>query len=413
MPLIKGDTSSQSKEDEEDFLTVREPEEAALKLFPGRIVFCSGRAVRVDENQPKGVYETRSDPAGKEFRSYSYVVSDEKNEVQVERKRDPDTRYRLSRFLDLKGPVHTLEIQGPLYCRVYFVRQGKLFFINEGSIQQPGQPFLSLRDDKGDYRFGTCLERDGLLVRFADQILAPSMKANFLAALLHGIPDYFDLDDRELRVAQNLQLYPPVDYESIKRSCFFIYGHDESGLVPFEDIFEHFDEMLERTLHTLQTCSCGKEGCYLCLFSLNSRSLAGRISHPGVVDCLSVYLRQARLKPHITPAKEVMTQMDSILTLSLHKDQCRILVENTVTGRRVEYKREETREDVNTRVYTALREVLERQWENGARTVKIRCNVDYICEQLRGENDVGKGREAFFHMWLTRLKWQAWEIEKV
>jgi hypothetical protein len=139
---------SRQEEPDENLLTVRESEEAPRKLVPGRIVFCGGRAVKVAEEQPIRTYEICSDPAKNEFRSYSYVVADVKNDVQLEEKRDPDAAYRLSRFLDLKEPLGTLQMQGPSYCRVYLVRQGKLFFINEGKVQQ-GMPPQLLKDQRG------------------------------------------------------------------------------------------------------------------------------------------------------------------------------------------------------------------------------------------------------------------------
>ena len=416
--LVKGGSILDGKEDEEDFLTSREPEQAARKLVPGRIVFCGGIAVKVNENQPQETYEIQNDPTEREFRHYKYVVADERKDVQIERKRDPDTLYRLSRFLDFKKPLEELEMQGPAYCRVYFVRQGTLFFINEGEVRQNG--LQSLKDFEGDYRFGTSIERDGLLVCFADHILPPDLKTNFLAVLLRSIPDNSGLDDSELRVVQNLSLYPQSEHEPGKRVSFFIYGHDESGLVQFEKIFKNLEKMINSALHTLKTCSCRGEGCYLCLFSLNSRALTGRISHPGAVDCLSVYLRLpgSLLKPHFAPAKDVITQVDVELTLSRSGDHYRVVAENTLTGQREEYTGRDTEEDQNTRIYTVLRVALEQvmlkqEWESGNHTVKICCRENYICEQLRGENDVKNGREAFLNLWLTLLKWQNWVIEKV
>jgi superfamily II DNA or RNA helicase len=413
LPLVKGGSTLEGNEDKEDFLTSREPEQAARKLVPGRIVFCGGRAVKVDENQPQETYKIQKDPTESEFRYYKYVVADENKDVQIERKHDPDMLYRLSRFLDVKKPLEELEKQGPAYCRVYFVRQGTLFFINEGEVRENG--LHSLKDFKGDYRFGTSIERDGLLVCFADHILPPNLKTNFLAALLRGIPDKFDLDDSELRVVQNLSLYPEAENEPNKRVSYFIYGHDESGIVPFEDIFKNLEETIKGTLDTLKTCSCKGEGCYLCLFSLNSRALTGRISHCEAVHCLSVYLHLpgSLLKPHIVPAKDVITQVDVELTVSRSGDQYRVVAENTLARKRTEYTRENAEEDQNTRIYTALRVALEQEWESGSHTVKICCKENYICEQLRGENDVKNGREAFLNLWLTLLKCQYWVVEKV
>jgi len=411
LPLVRGGSTLEGNEDNEDFLTSREPEQAARKLVPGRIVFCGGKAVKVDENQPQETYKIQKDSTESDFRYYKYVVADERKDVQIERMHDPDTLYRLSRFLDVKKPLEELEKQGPAYLSVYFVRQGTLFFINEGEVRENG--LHSLKDFKGDYRFGTSIERDGLLVCFADHILPPNLKTNFLAALLRGIPDYFDLDDSELRVVQNLSLYPQSEHEPGKRVSFFIYGHDESGLVPFEKIFRNFEKIIIKALDTLKTCSCRGEGCYLCLFSLNSRALSGRISYCGAMDCLSIYLRHSLLKPRIAPAKDVITQVDVILALSRSGDQYRVVAENTLARKRAEYTRENAEEDQNTRIYTALRVALEQEWESGSHTVKICCKENYICEQLRGENDVKNGREAFLNLWLTLLKWQYWVVEKV
>src|SRR5258708_1346956 len=302
LPLLKHERLLRN-EDEDRVLTTREPEEAPRKLFPGRIVFCGGRAVKVADNQLGSAYSIENDPAGRPYRLYSSVVADEKEVVHIERKRDPESLYCLSRMLDIEQ--QKLEMVGPLFCGVHLVPQGTLTFINEGVMQQGENYFQPLKDHKGEYRFGTRLQREGLLIRFADHILPSNFQANFLAALLRGIPNCFDLDDSELRLARNVRMFPQESFVSYKTYNYFKYGHDKSWLVPFKRIFMHLEEVVKRTLQTLERCSCGGAGCYLCLFSLNSRMLVGRISSEEAKRCLSVFLRQSLLKPYISPAKQV------------------------------------------------------------------------------------------------------------
>lgn len=411
LPLMKQDSIPQY-EDEEEVLTVREAEDAVRKLVPGRIVFCGGKAVKVDENQPDQSFQTQYAPDGKAFRIYNQVVADEKNLIQIEKKRDPDSRYKVSRILDMKKPLEALEMHGPAFCRIYLVRQGTLLFINEGKLKAGEKEPQPLEDARGTYRFGTNLERDGLLIHFADHILPPNMKANLLAVLLRCIPDCFDLDDNELRVAKYVQLHPQPSSEPREWSSFFIYGQDESDLVPFERIFEHLDKLLKNALHTLRTCSCNGEGCYLCLFSLNSRSLSGRISPQKAINTVSIFLRESLLKPHLATAKSVMGQADITLSISLSGNKCSIVTKNARTGSKGQYVRENALEDENTRIYTALREALEQERDKGTHTVKICSNIDHICKQLTGENNVNTGREAFLKAWLSLLSWQDWEIVK-
>lgn len=408
LPLVRRSKTAQEREEDDDTLTSRDPEEAPRKLAPGRIVFCGGRAVKVDKNQPEETYRLENDPANKPYRLYRHVVANEEDEVHIEKYRDPESLYRMSRFLDVKKPLEALEMHGPLYCRVYFVDQGSLFFVNEGKLQRKNKLIEPLSDHKGDYRFGTYLERNGLLIRFADHILPPNMKVNFLAALLRGIPSCFDLDDSELRVVQNVQLYP--DSEVYKGTNFFIYGHDESGLVPFRRIFEYIEEVLEKTLSTLESCSSCESGCYLCLFSLNSRVLTGSISRQEAKNCISVFLRRSLLKPHIAPPESVMIQPDSVLTLVVNANQCQIIIQNATTEKPI--VRNNADEDYNTRIYLALQEALEREWSKGARTVKIFTRIEHVRKQLLGENDIDNGREAFLALQLMLLKWQKWEIER-
>jgi Domain of unknown function (DUF1998) len=320
---------------------------------------------------------------------------------------------KISRILDMKEPLEALEMQGPAFCRIYLVRQGTLFFINEGELRKVKDKALQpLKDARGEYRFGTSLERDGLLVHFADHILPSNMKANLLAVLLRSIPDCFDLDDSELRIAKNVHLHPQPSPEPREWSSFFIYGQDESGLVPCVRIFEHLDKMLKNALQTLKTCSCNGEGCYLCLFSLNSRSLTGRISRQEAINAVSVFLRESLLKPHLAAAKSVMGQPDITLSISISDKKCLIVTENAKTGQKEQYRRENASEDENTRIYTTLREALEQERNKGARTVRICSKIDHICKQLTGENNVNTGREAFLKAWLSLLSWQDWEIVK-
>ena len=412
LPLLKRDGATSGREDEDKRLTAREPEDAPRKLVPGRIVFCGGRAVKVDEEQPDEAYLLKPDPRNVQYRLFRNVVAAENDVLNIEKYRDPESLYSVSRFLDSKQPLNTLKMCGPLYCRVYLVRQGVLHFINEGKRHEESRSFVSLNDRKGEYRFGTSLERDGLLIRFAEGILPPDIKTNFLAALLRGIPNSIDLDDGELRMAQQVQLFPRSEAEIFQASNFFLYGHDESGLVPFTNIFENLEKILKQTLYTLENCSCGGSGCYLCLFSLNSRVLSGRISSEGAIESISVFLRQSLLKPYIASTKPVMIQPDIILKLSVSGNQCKVTIQNILTEMREEYVRNNPEEDYNTRIYAALREVLEREWNKGARKVKIYTNVEHVFKQLSSENNIKNGREMFLTLRLALLKWQNWQIER-
>lgn len=411
LPLLKYERSLRDEEDDR-VLTTREPEEASRKLFPGRIVFCGGKAVKVAENQLGNTYSPENDPAGSPYRLYNSVIADEKEVVHIEKRRDPESLYRLSRMLDVEQSLENLEMVGPLFCSVHLIPQGTLTFINEGVIQQGENHFRPLKDLKGEYRFGTRLQREGLLIRFAEYILPSSFQTNFLAALLRGIPNCFDLDDSELRLARNVKLFPQESSVNYKTSNYFIYGHDESGLVPFKRIFTNLDEMLRQTLQALEQCSCGGAGCYLCLFSLNSRMLVGRISSEDAKRSVSIFLRQSLLKPYIAPAKQVVVQPDIMLWQSISGNQCRIVVQHNSTRKSEEHIRNNPDEDQNTRIYIAIREVLEREWLAGARTVKIATKQEHIYKHLSGENEVKNGREAFLLMRLALLKWQSWEIER-
>ena len=186
------------------------------------------------------------------FRRPRYVIADTTKTIQIERQRDPNQLYRLSRFLDIKKPLQFLEVQGRQYCQIYYIPESTLYFINEGEVRQSDQPLARLQDRDGPYRFGTLLEREGLLVRFATRILTPNAKANFLAVLLRAIPDYFNLDDGELRVVQNVFVFPQNPQQIDRPADFFLYGHDKSGLIPFKKIFDQLKFMLSRALDMSQ-----------------------------------------------------------------------------------------------------------------------------------------------------------------
>ncbi len=410
IPLV--DISAPMKrEDRPHSLTSREPEEAPRRLAPGRVVFCGGRAVKVEENQPRISYELCQDPMHQAFRRPRYVIADTTKTIQIERQRDPNQLYRLSRFLDIKNPLQFLEVQGRQYCQIYYIPESTLYFINDGEVRQADQPLARLQDRDGPYRFGTLLEREGLLVRFATRILPPNAKANILAVLLRAIPDYFNLDDGELRVVQNVFVFPQDPQQIDRPADFFLYGHDKSGLIPFNKFFDQLERMLSRALDTLSSCSCGGNGCYLCLFSINSHSLTGRLSHSGAVEFLSAFLGEERLKPYLTFSPVASDQVDLALLLRMQGMGWKIIARRTGVVEEKIYI-EKIQENQNEALYLLLYHVLVEQRNEGAQSVKICCRLDYVLKQLRGEYEVKQGREAFFNMWLERLKWQYWQVVK-
>jgi superfamily II DNA or RNA helicase len=396
------------REDQDHALTVREPEEAPRKLVPGRVVFCGGRAVKVDEEQPAESFRSMTTPDGKDFRLPRYVVADLDKPLQVERWRDPTKLYRMTRLLDIKRPLEELEIKGPRYCEVYFVPASTLYFINEGEVQPDNQYPVLLRDRRGSYRFGATIEREGLLVRCSNQILSPHMKASFLAVLLRSIPDCFNLDDTELRVVQNIRVHPQGTLGE-ERADFFIYGHDKSGLVPFKDIFEQLEDILSKALSKLKTCTCNGSGCYLCLFSMNSHTLVGRISHQEAVAFISAYLKEERLRPHIVLKPKTIVQADSLFLIKVKGDQWMITMKDIRTGKSIDHVIPKAN-DQSSALYHGLHHLLKQAWNAGSRSVEIYTNVDYVRKQLNGENDIKQGRAAFFPLWLERVQWKSWQI---
>ena len=111
----------------------------------------------------------------------------------------------------MREPVSELPTRGPGYCRIHLIRKGTLYLINEGPFgfreSESGLPVTaSFHDQHGDYRVGASLTRDGLLLSLSEQILPLDTRANFLAILLRSIPDYFNLDDGELRIISNVEV---------------------------------------------------------------------------------------------------------------------------------------------------------------------------------------------------------------
>ncbi|WP_220198753.1 DEAD/DEAH box helicase [Ktedonospora formicarum] len=409
------DRNTYTDNEEEDWvLTAREPETAPRKLVPGRTLFCSGRVAKIASQQPGLSYRIVTDPYNQSFRMFRYLITDPTTNIHVERWRDSDTLYRVSHLLQLSDDLEEIPHLGPSYCRSYYIRKGLVYFINEGEVKDSITPFS---DNKGTYRLGTKLTREGLLIRFADNILPTSFKANLLAVLLRCIPDYCNLDDSEVRILQHINIHTPshqTKYASspIKESYAFLYGQDESKLVPFLHIFQAFQEMLNIARATLQNCSCKGKGCYLCLFSLNSSSLMGHLSHQHAMETLETFLQYTLLKPHILVPQTSFFTPDVLLTLSLRAGVCYIRAENPQTRQKEEYQ-ERIGEDQNTTIYHVLLEALQSEWQKGARSVKIFSSLGYITQQLQSENIVKKGRGAFVNLKMHLLSWQNWTIDHI
>ncbi|GHO56048.1 DEAD/DEAH box helicase [Ktedonobacter robiniae] len=398
-----------SREDQDRFLTAREPEGAARKLAPGRIVFCGGRAVQVKEEQPLDSYHIKRDPNDNHFRLPHYVIANTEEPTQIEKWRDPNKAYRVSRMIEIAQPLEELEATGPLYSRVYLVPESTLYFINEGEIKPDQEKPQPLTDTNGEpYRFGTKIVRGGLLVRCSNSILSSTMKTSFLAVLLRSIPDYFDLDDTELRVIQNIQI-AHAGQQNDHYADFFIYGQDKSGLVPFERIFARFNSFLQKALEKLKKCECHGSGCYLCLFSSNSSMLAGRISHTDAVNFLAAYMKEERLKPDLALKQNPIDHPDIVLHIKSRGNDWIFEMRDTHTNKQEEHRATKSH-DSNTVLYQELRQLLQKQWIKGARSTQICSNQEYIRNQLSGEYNINKGKHAFFALWLERMRWRNWQV---
>lgn len=415
VPLVDVDRFHAGAMDEDGILTVREPEEAVRKLVPGRIVYCSGRPIRVATQQPSETYSVAYDATRKPFRDYSYFIAEEKDDHYVYAKRESDARYLLTKTLFSATPVEEPSPPGRGYCRIQLVRQGKIYILNEGKFDalasgpEPGS-IVPFQDEHGEYRIGTCIVRDGLLIRLAEQILPLNTTANFLATLLRSIPDYFNLDDGELRVISNITLSPMNEETISKQKVLFLYGHDESGLVPFDKIFVRLTEMLEKHLQVLETCSC-HDGCYRCLFSFNSRYLTGMLSRRGATQFLRAFLGFSLLRPsmpHFTPAT---SQPDVVLRVEW-RGRCEISAENYRADQKTVYHSDSLKSDQNTAIYTAMNNALLAELAKGGRTVKLFCKLEYMVDHLQGKTDVKKGQEAFMRLLLTLRSWDAWSVER-
>ncbi|HEU5377500.1 MAG TPA: DEAD/DEAH box helicase [Ktedonobacteraceae bacterium] len=413
IPLLDPVQLYARKEDSEaGILTRREPEEAVRKLAPGRIVYCGGRPVRVNQDQPDDAYDLVPDPTGRLFRAYRHLIAEAKDEQYIFAKRDDGTLYLIKRTLCIREPLANLPSQGPGYCHLSLIRQGTLYFINEGGLvfgkNQTGLPMAEpFQDLCGEYRMGTSLTRDGLLLALSEQILPPDARANFLALLLRSIPDYFNLDDGELRVASNLEIFSADAAVSEKdKTYIFLYGHDESGLLPFERIYEHLPQLLHQRLQILDNCSCEK-GCYHCLFSFSSQYLTGILDRQQAATFLRAYLGVSLLRPRIPLHAGIPTQNDVLLKV-VWRGRCEIQAENRLTKSINAYCSDGAIQDQNTAIYTTIQNALSAEAGSGARSVQILCNPQYIHEQLQGKIKVTKGQEAFFQVMLTLRNWESW-----
>ncbi len=410
VPLLDPSQHELDKEDSEaGVLTSREPEEAVRKLAPGRIVYCGGRPVRVDRNQDRGAFEIEHDPEGKPFRAYKHLLVEKHDQLYIYARRDPDTKYVLSRKLYINEPLSQLPTKRPGYCRIYFVRKGTLYVINEGvkeTVEEDAHILATpLQDSGGEYRIGASLQRDGLLLSLSEQILPPDTRANFLAVLLRSIPDYFNLDDGELRVVTEVRLCSPTVEASDDKKYLFLYGHDESGLVPFDRIFGELPAMLTKHLQVLESCACSDDGCYHCLFSMNSQYLTGTLSRQQAAAFLRAYLQVSLLEPHIAHKTQATAEPDLLLKVEW-KGRCVVTAENRHAHMtRVHYS-DGAGQDQNTAIYTTIYKALVTEAASGAHTVKISTNLSHIDAQLQGKAKVNSGQQAFLRVKLALRSWQ-------
>ncbi len=430
VPLIDASQASPAKE---KVLTFREPEMAARQLAPGRIVYCGGKPVKVAERQPFDSYTIEYDPEHHPYRSPQYMQADLLEEKYLYAHRDPDERYKLKRMLLCKGALVDLPAVGPSYCRIYLVHQGKIHIINEGIRNKEGKSLQPFQEGSNQYRFGTSLVRDGLLVYLSSHILSQDTRANFLAVLLWAIPHYFNLDDSELRILSDVALYTEAGDIKGEEDYYFIYGQDESGAVPFPGIFENLHGMLQRYLEqqkdhicssfstqsqepvaTLAHASNQTSSCYHCLLSLNSRYLAGILSLKDAQVFLRSYLQQSLLQPYLPAQKSALARPDLLLSIEW-KGTCQISATNRLAPvHDKQYTFPQQHADQNTSIYDGIRTVLlEQLASSNVRTVKMVCKPAYIADHLNSENKVNKGSQAYFQLKLALQQYEAWTAERM
>lgn len=420
------------KKAQDDVLTSREPEEAARKLAPGRIVYCGGRPVKIAEHQPHETYTTEYDPGNLPYRSPKCVLADIQEEKYLYAHRDPDERYKLKRMLHCNGSLTDLPAVGPSYCRIYLVHQGKVYIINEGIRNKEGKNLQPFQDDQAQYRFGTSLVRDGLLVYLSNRILRQDTRANFLAVLLWAIPHYFNLDESELRIMSDVELYTQAGDMKGEDGYYFIYGQDESGAIPFSRIFDCLHDMLQRYLeqqkdHICSSISAQDEqltkaeskagysySCYHCLLSLNSRYLVGILSLKEALVFLRSYLQQGLLQPYLPTQQSILTRPDLLLHVEW-KGLCQISVTNRlVPANDRQYQFSQQDADQNTAIYDGIRAVLlEQLASSNVRTVKIFCKPAYIADHLNSEASVHKGGQAYLQLKLALRQYEVWKAERM
>jgi ATP-dependent helicase YprA (DUF1998 family) len=371
-------------------LSEREPELAYYKFSPGETVYVAGDVYTITSEGP---YETVG--IGEETaRRYQYLKAEK--QVRYAAKRKQIRKYARTEIFESGQPFlekgKVLEVAYDPNCRILFVNRGSLSW-------EEIDPFS---DEEGKFSLGYELHRQALVLRFDASVCADDRLALSLASALdRTIKDKYGLDEGEIRLIQAKPHAP--EGEEMPARYVVLYDADGNGNVPLEKVYQNLDQLIDIAHRTMSECqgSAGQPceaGCYLCLRSYSTRFLASAVDKETALMFTGYLLGKNRFRPSIPKPAESATRFDLELRLTQRGG------EFVVQGPRGSYAAA-LDDGWNETIFGLLTRVVQAEFSEGMRAVKIIARQDYIVDAINS-GAIDKGREELARLQFNLLRFR-------
>jgi len=385
-------------------LSVRSPEQAYYKFCPGNTVSIAGSEYRIldDGNYSvvKGEYHDK--------RSYQSFLA-EKKENYLSSSRE-DKRYRRAEFFnyDDSHMVNKFTLKKKIF-EVNYYPEVDISYINYGVVNYSDEDLF--KDNNRPYILDFKMKREALVFEFDKKIFSDeSYYVSFISLLDRTVKDEFGLDESGIKVL--IDIIPRSEDESLREEKVFalFYDYIGNGNVPFELIFNKFEELITIADKNLRRCSCNN-GCYLCMKSYNTQFYASLIDKQIAEMITGYLLGKNYFKPSLfSGISDQMVKYEKRYDLELKvliKGQKIILnlndkiqIESDIIG------------DQNQFIFNTLNDRVISLLNNNRLNVKILSNQDYLVDAFN-ELKINKGKNEFSRLLFNMLCWNYYQAEKI
>ena len=289
------------------------------------------------------------------------------NEKQASDKREYE---KSKKYILLENKNHTnYSNKGPL--DISLLKDLKVEFI----IETPMEKNTSI--------IAYSFKRDSILIKADTFVVNEKQFSSLISALDKAIKDEFGLDENEIGILIN------EDFEQYKNDFsdnYLAILYDKSGTktIDIESIYNSLNnKIFQKAYEKIQECDCENEnGCYNCLKSYNTQSLAKNINKKLAQDFLLYLIDKKPFRPQIRIVEDKFDN-NNIIKIKISRDVIKFKY-NTLE-KTVEYKGKQ-----KIVIIKNIAEIFKNNYLNEEyfeRAIQIDCKADWVFKVLIKNSD--------------------------